>query len=160
MNQSEYVKCIVRGWEFNKTCYLYTWRDHRRYGWIINRALESKLIWYFTGVYIMNRILDTRLWTWILSSRVQRDISLVHCVHSWDYRVDHSKITFISTRGHVIYNKYTQLAQIQKRKTATAYLKTPIWPKLLHAARKLPHGENADSNTVVCSSCRLLRIWS
>ena len=44
-----------------KTCYLHTWRDHRRYGYIINRAFESKLIWYFTGVYIINRILHTRL---------------------------------------------------------------------------------------------------
>ena len=53
--------------------------DHRRYGYIINRAFESKLIWYFTGVYIINRILHTRPWIWILSSRVQLDISLVRC---------------------------------------------------------------------------------
>ena len=52
--------------------------------YIINRAFESKLIWYFTGVYIINRILHTRLWIWILSSRVQLDISLVRCAHSWD----------------------------------------------------------------------------
>ena len=44
------------------TCYLHTLRGHRRYGYIINRAFESKLIWYFTGVYIINRILHTRLW--------------------------------------------------------------------------------------------------
>ena len=37
-------------------------RDHRRYGYVTNRAFESKLIWYFTGVYIINRILHTRLW--------------------------------------------------------------------------------------------------
>ena len=42
-------------------CYLHTWRGHRRYGYIINRAFESKLIWFFTGVYIINRILHTRL---------------------------------------------------------------------------------------------------
>ena len=29
------------------TCYLHTLRDHRRYGYIINCAFESKLIWYF-----------------------------------------------------------------------------------------------------------------
>jgi len=46
-------------------------RDHRRYGYVTNRAFESKLIWYFTGVYIINRILHTRLWIWILSSRGQ-----------------------------------------------------------------------------------------
>ena len=44
------------------TCYLHMRRDHRRYGYIINRAFESKPIWYFTGVYIINRILHTRLW--------------------------------------------------------------------------------------------------
>ena len=42
-------------------CYLHR-RDHRRYGYIINRAFESKLIWYFTGVYIINRILHARAW--------------------------------------------------------------------------------------------------
>ena len=66
------------------TCYLHTWRDHRRYGYIINRAFESKLIWYFTGVYVINRILHARLWTWILFSRVHLDISLVRCAHSFD----------------------------------------------------------------------------
>ena len=30
-----------------------------RYCYIINRAFESNLIWYFTGVYIINRILLT-----------------------------------------------------------------------------------------------------
>ena len=57
-------------------CYLHTWRDHRRYGYIY-RAFESKLIWYFTGVYIIKRILHTLLWIWILSSSVQLDISQV-----------------------------------------------------------------------------------
>ena len=44
------------------TCYLHTRTDHRRYGYIRNRAFESKLIWYFTAVYIINKILHTRLW--------------------------------------------------------------------------------------------------
>jgi len=35
------------------TCYLHTWEDHRRYGYIMNRALESKLTCYFTGVSII-----------------------------------------------------------------------------------------------------------
>ena len=51
------------------TRYLHTWRDHRRYGYIINPA-------FFTGVYIIN--------------------SLVR------YRVEHSKMKFVSTHGHVI----------------------------------------------------------
>ena len=59
-----------------KTSYLHTWRDHHHYGYIINHAFESKLLWCFTGVYIINRILHTRLWIWILSSCVQLDISL------------------------------------------------------------------------------------
>ena len=79
------------------TCYLHMWRDHRRYGYIINRG---KMVWYFTGVYIINRILHARLWIWILSSRGQLDIS---------DRVDHSKIKFISTRGHVISSMYSML---------------------------------------------------
>ena len=37
------------------TCYLHTLRHHRRYGYIITRA-------FFTGVYIINRILHARLW--------------------------------------------------------------------------------------------------
>ena len=49
------------------TCYLPAWRDHCRYGYIINRTFENKLIWYFTGVYIINKILHTRLSIWILS---------------------------------------------------------------------------------------------
>ena len=56
------------------TCCLDTWRDYRRYGYITNRA--RKLTRYFTGVYIMR--------------------SLVR------YRVEHAKIKFISTCGHVI----------------------------------------------------------
>ena len=39
-----------------KTSYPHTWRDHRCYGYIINCRFDSKLIWYFTGVYIINRI--------------------------------------------------------------------------------------------------------
>ena len=66
------------------TCYLHMRRDHRRYGYIINRAFESKPIWYFTGVYIINRILHTRLWIWILSCRFQLHISRVSSAHSWD----------------------------------------------------------------------------
>ena len=55
----------------------------------------------FQRVYIINRILHARLWVWILSSRVQHDISLARCVHSW-YRFEHAKIKFIPTRGDVI----------------------------------------------------------
>ena len=43
--------------------YVFKRGDHRRYGYIINRA-------FFTGVYIINRILHAHLRIWILSSRV------------------------------------------------------------------------------------------
>jgi len=82
-------------WAFPRKLHIFTREvDHRHYGYIINRAFESKLIWYFTGVYIINRILHTRLWIWILSSRVQLEI------------VYHSKIKFIFTRWHVISSIY------------------------------------------------------
>ena len=78
--------------KYNKiTCYLHTWRDHRRYGYKVNRA-------FFTGVYITNRILHPLLWKWILSSRYLTR-SLRSLVRS---RVGHSKTKFISTFGHII----------------------------------------------------------
>jgi hypothetical protein len=44
------------------TCYLHTRKDHRCYGYIINRAFrsESEMVWYFIGVYIINRTLHGR----------------------------------------------------------------------------------------------------
>ena len=50
--------------------YLHTWRDHRRYGYTVNRV-------FFTGVCIIIRMLHAHLWIWILSSLVQLDISRV-----------------------------------------------------------------------------------
>ena len=72
------------------TCYFHTWRDQRRYCYIINRT-------FFTGVYnryrvcstiidIMYRVCSTRCFTRLLRSLVR-------------YRIEHSKIKFISTRG-------------------------------------------------------------
>ena len=86
------------------TCYRHTWRCHRCYGYITNCS-------FFTVVYIINRILHARLWIWILSSRGQLDISLVRA-----YRVDHSKIKFISTRGHVISSIYYQPKKVQRKR--------------------------------------------
>ena len=44
------------------TCYLHTWKDHRCYGYIINRAFcrEKWMVWYFTAVYIINKTLHGR----------------------------------------------------------------------------------------------------
>ena len=39
------------------------------------------------GVYIINRILNARLWKRILSSRVQLDISRVRCAHSLEDKI-------------------------------------------------------------------------
>ena len=76
-------------------------RDHYRYGYIVNRAFESKLIWYFTGVYIINRIVKYKRHVLVVSSCSTR--YLTRSLRSFvRYRVDHSKIKFISTRGHVI----------------------------------------------------------
>ena len=72
--------------------------------WLHNKSrLWKQAVWYFSGVYIRNRILHTHLWIWILSSLVQIDISLTR------YRVDHSKIKFISMREHVISSIYYRI---------------------------------------------------
>ena len=110
-----------------KTSYLHMWRDHRRYGYIINRAFESKLIWYFTGVYIINRILHSRC----------MDMNFIFSCSTWDlmsecseqvrYRVDHSKIKFISTRGHEISAIIRLLDLVLLRVIVIAY-KLHKWP--------------------------------
>ena len=64
------------------TCYLHTWKYHRCYGFIINRTIQtknylSKMVWFFIGVYIINRTLHGHLEIWNFSSRVEKNISLV-----------------------------------------------------------------------------------
>ena len=53
-------------------------------------------------VYIITRISHARLWIWILSSRVQLDISLIHRAHSPGYWIEHEDKIHIHARGHVI----------------------------------------------------------
>ena len=60
---------------------------------------QKRRYWY---VYIIKRILHARLWIQILSSRVQLDSST-------RYRVEHSKIKFVSTRRHVISSIYVSI---------------------------------------------------
>ena len=55
---------------------------------------EIVISWYFIGVCKINRILHARLWIRIHYLLVFNSIS--------GYRVEHSKIKFVSTRGHVI----------------------------------------------------------
>ena len=58
------------------------------------------MVWYFIGVYIINRTLHGRLEIRNFSSRVE-NISLVRCAHSWNI-FQHSKRNFVSPRSHVI----------------------------------------------------------
>jgi len=80
---------------------------HRCYGYIINCAFESKLIWYFTGIYIINRIFITY---WLMDMNFIFSCSTRYLTYSLRslvrYRVDHSKVKFISTHGHVISSIY------------------------------------------------------
>ena len=58
------------------------------------------MVWYFIGVYIINRTLYGRLEIWNFSSHVE-NISLVCCAHSWNI-FQHSKRNFVSPHDHVI----------------------------------------------------------
>ena len=66
----------------------------------------SKMVWHFIGVYIINRTLHGRLEIRNFSSRVEKNISLVRCVHSWNI-FQHSKRNCVSPRGHVISSMYS-----------------------------------------------------
>ena len=67
----------------------------------IRDSTKKSLSWYFIHVYVINRILHARFWIRILYSSLQVDVSFVRCAHSWD-RLEHLKINFVSTRGHVL----------------------------------------------------------
>ena len=75
------------------TRYLHTWRDHHRYGYIINRTFERKLIWYFTGVYIIYKQNITYLLI---------DQNFIFSCSTRYLTSEHSKDKFLSTCGHVI----------------------------------------------------------
>ena len=62
------------------------------------------MVWYFIGVYIINRTLHGHLEIRNFSSRVE-NISLVRCAHSWNI-FQHSKINFVSPCCHVIIILY------------------------------------------------------
>ena len=115
-----------------------SWGDHRRSGYIRNRAFESKLIWYFTGVCI-NRLLHNRLWIWILSSRCSTRYLTRSLYSLVRYRVHHLKIKFISLRGHAIstylYDKQDTLATNRDHE-GVAFLRPRIVIELLnHCSR-------------------------
>jgi len=68
------------------------------------------MVWYFIGVYniIINRTLHSCLEIRNFSSRVEKNISLVHCTHSQNI-FQHSKRNFVSPHSHVISSVYTSL---------------------------------------------------
>ena len=87
------------------TRYLHMWKDHRCYGYIINRAFRRKKMsnwngFVFIGVSIINRTLHSRLEIQNFFPRVE-DISLVRCAHFWNI-FQHSKRNFVSPHGRVI----------------------------------------------------------
>ena len=59
------------------------------------------MVWYFIGVYIINRILHGCLEIRNFSSRVEKNISLACCPHLRNI-FPHRKRNFVSSRGHVI----------------------------------------------------------
>ena len=71
-------------------------------------------------VYIITRISHARLWIWILSSRVQLDISLIHRAHSPGYWIEHEDKIHIHARGYVILYL---LIQTEKNKPCCNTLK-------------------------------------
>ena len=81
------------------TCYLHMWRDHRRYGYIINHT-------FFAGVYNKQNItcpLVELNFIFLCSTRY-----LTRSLHSLvRYRVEHLKIKFISMRRHIISSIYS-----------------------------------------------------
>ena len=75
--------------------------------WLHNKSRLSQekncfneMVWYFIGVYIINRTLHGRLRIRNFSSRVE-NISLVRGAYSWNI-FQHLKRNFVSPRGHVI----------------------------------------------------------
>ena len=59
------------------------------------------MVWYFIGVYIINRTLHGRLEIRNFSSRVEKIFQ-------------HSKRNFVSQRGHVISSIYQGLHSLEK----------------------------------------------
>ena len=75
--------------------------------WLHNKPhlSDRKMLWYFIGVYIINRTLHGHLEIPNFSSCVKKNISLVCCAHSWNI-FQHSKRNFVSLHCHVISSIY------------------------------------------------------
>ena len=96
-------------WAFPRKLHIFTREDNM----LSSHVKRSLSLWLHNNPAFHDLVFHcclynkyTRLWIWILSSRVQRDIScstryLTCSLRSlMRYRVDHSKIKFISMRGH------------------------------------------------------------
>ena len=64
------------------------------------------MVWYFIGVYIINRTSHGRLEIRNFCSRVEKNISLVSAANEWNI-FQHSKKSFASPRGHINTGYYT-----------------------------------------------------
>ena len=64
----------------------------------------SEVVWNFIGVYIIMHYMVA--WRYKISLLVLKNISLVHCTHSWNI-IHNSKRNFISPHRHVISSIYT-----------------------------------------------------
>ena len=63
------------------------------------------MVWLFIGLYVINRTLHGRLEIGNFSSRVNKNISLIHGAHSCNI-FQQSKRNFVSLQGHVISSIY------------------------------------------------------
>ena len=106
---------------WKETCYLHMWKYHRCYGFKINCTFHtkknylSKVVWYFMGVYIINRTLHGRLEIRNFCFRVEK------IFHSFAIFFNTSNTT--SPSGHVISsNSFSELALQSHHLLISVYL--------------------------------------
>ena len=98
------------------------WKYHRCYGFIINCTFQTeknylnKMVCYFIGFYLINRTLHGCLEIRNFSSCVEKNISLVHCAHSWNI-FQHSKRNFVSPSDLVIPSSHMRAKVIKANKS-------------------------------------------
>ena len=93
-----------------KTWYLLWLHNKLRLSQGKNRFIE--MVWYFIGVYIINRTLHGRLEIRNFSSRVE-NISRLSAANEWNI-FQHSRRNFVSPRGHVISSMFV-MTKLEKK---------------------------------------------
>ena len=101
------------------TCYFHMWKYHRCYGYIINCAFRrkrncfSEMVWYFIGVYIINRTLHDRLEIRNFSSR--REIAYLRPCN-----ILYISTTLILIQSYTVHSdkQYFRCEFVQLRKTS------------------------------------------